>query len=492
MRRRIFLHKFQEAVVFTGWGFLLLGSPMLLAYGMAAKVPWYYYAMLPPLMLAFTYIPVAGGGICCLLLVRYLPGARKFLSILVGAAMVVLALWAVWRLLPIQDGVLLTPAWLHDMLGRLGIVDWRLMPSWWLSAGLLEAARHNWAEGLKFLALMIANCAVLPPGGHLGLDAAVPAGLRRLAHHGPRPPQGPRRLARPRSAPRAAPLPHAVRWMIVKDLRLFRRDAGQWSQFLIFFGLLMVYFVYSHPFSYNRHYAGWVNMVSLLNFAVVGLLMSTFTTRFIFPTISLEGRRFWFLGLLPLRRDTILWSKFAFALIASLLPCSILILVSDLMLRVSLLVVVVHQLTCLLLCLGLSGIAVGLAARLPNLREQSPARITAGFGGTLTLVLSTLYILLIVVLTALPCHLYLATEVAREALFPRARRKLAPLAAPVDRRRHDRRRRAGSGGHDRAFVDRPPRLPPPGVLKKGGGLRAEGRRRKASRGVYPRGCPEER
>ena len=106
-------------------------------------------------------------------------------------------------------------------------------------------------------------------------------------------------------------------------------------------------------------------------------------------------------------------------MIASLLPCSILILVSDLMLRVSLLVVVVHQLTCLLLCLGLSGIAVGLAARLPNLREQSPARITAGFGGTLTLVLSTLYILLIVVLTALPCHLYLATEVAREALFPR-------------------------------------------------------------------------
>ncbi|MGO8691528.1 MAG: putative ABC transporter permease subunit [Thermoguttaceae bacterium] len=417
---RIFLHKFQEAVVFTGWGFLLLGSPMLLAYGMAAKAPWYYYAMLPPLMLAFTYIPVAGGGICCLLLVRYLPGARKFLSILVGAAMVVLALWAVWRLLPIQDGVLLTPAWLHDMLGRLGIVDWRLMPSWWLSAGLLEAARHNWAEGLKFLALMIANalfCRQVAIWASMRLYRPAYAALHTMAHA----PRKARAGWLDRGVLRAlAPLPHAVRWMIVKDLRLFRRDAGQWSQFLIFFGLLMVYFVYSHPFSYNRHYAGWVNMVSLLNFAVVGLLMSTFTTRFIFPTISLEGRRFWFLGLLPLGRDTILWSKFAFALIASLLPCSILILVSDLMLRVSLLVVVVHQLTCLLLCLGLSGIAVGLAARLPNLREQSPARITAGFGGTLTLVLSTLYILLIVVLTALPCHLYLATEVAREALFPRA------------------------------------------------------------------------
>jgi ABC-2 type transport system permease protein len=66
-----------------------------------------------------------------------------------------------------------------------------------------------------------------------------------------------------------------------------------------------------------------------------------------------------------------------------------------------------HQVACLLLCLGLSGIAVGLGARLPNFREQSPARIAAGFGGTLTLVLSALYIVAIVLLVAMPCHYYL-------------------------------------------------------------------------------------
>jgi len=148
-------------------------------------------------------------------------------------------------------------------------------------------------------------------------------------------------------------------------------------------------------------------MISLLNLLVVGLLMSTFTTRFVFPMPSLEGRRFWLLGLLPLRRETIIWSKFAFALACSIIPCSALILLSDSMLRVSLAVLAVHQLTCLLLCLGLSSIAVGLGARLPNFREQSPSRIAAGFGGTLTLVLSALYILAVVLLTALPCHYYL-------------------------------------------------------------------------------------
>ena len=61
----------------------------------------------------------------------------------------------------------------------------------------------------------------------------------------------------------------------------------------------------------------------------------------------------------------------------------------------------------MLLCLGLSSIAVGFGAMMPNFRETSPSKIAAGFGGTLNLVLSALYIMVVVVLTALPCHFYL-------------------------------------------------------------------------------------
>jgi ABC-2 type transport system permease protein len=59
------------------------------------------------------------------------------------------------------------------------------------------------------------------------------------------------------------------------------------------------------------------------------------------------------------------------------------------------------------LCLGLASIAVGFGAMMPNFHETSPSKIAAGFGGTLNLVLSALYIMLVVVLTALPCHFYL-------------------------------------------------------------------------------------
>jgi len=84
------------------------------------------------------------------------------------------------------------------------------------------------------------------------------------------------------------------------------------------------------------------------------------------------------------------------------------------MLRIRPIVLVSHQLTCVILCFGLAGIAVGLGARLPNLRQESPSRIAAGFGGTLNLIISTLYILAVVLLTAVPTHLYLTAQGNRE------------------------------------------------------------------------------
>jgi ABC-2 type transport system permease protein len=206
-------------------------------------------------------------------------------------------------------------------------------------------------------------------------------------------------------------LPPQVRLIVLKDVRLFRRDPLQWSQFLILVGLLLLYFVNVHRVGSGQRFTQWVNVVSFMNLSVVGLLMSTFTTRFVFPMVSLEGRCFWLLGLLPLKRDTILWAKFLFSVGSLLVPCGLLVLLSDWRLDVPTSLMVEHQVTSLLLCLGLSGIGVGLGARLPLLSEHSPSRIAAGFGGTLNLVISTLFILLVLVLKEMPYHIWLAGQI---------------------------------------------------------------------------------
>ena len=406
---RVFLHKFQEAVLLSSWAFLLLASPMLLAYGLVKEAPWYYFALLLPLLISFTYIPAVLGGMICVVVVRWLPSRRLVaLMILVGGA-VLAAVWIGHSLIVDSRGDLLTPTWFQEMLDRLRITEHRWLPSWWLSSGLLAAAQHEAAESVLFLTLLISNALFFR---QLAVGSA--ARIYRTAYGRLRGQNSGQKRVVTSWGDRVLTklmwvLPVQMRLLIIKDLRLFRRDPLQWSQFLIFFGLLIFYFLNIRRFAYDTYQPGWVNLVSFLNVSVVGLLLSTFTTRFTFPMISLEGRRFWVLGLLPVPREKILLSKFVFAVGGSIIPCSMLILLSDLMLRVPAAFVLSHQMTCLILCFGLSGIAVGLGAKMPSLREDSPSRIAAGFGGTLNLVLSTMYIVVVVLMTALPCHFYVGT-----------------------------------------------------------------------------------
>ncbi len=412
----VFSHKFQEAVWFSSWGFILLGSPMLVAYGVVRDASWTYFALLLPFMVSFVVIPATLGGIFCMLMVAWMPRLRLHAMTVAGTAVGAGLIWMVWSSFSVSRADTMSAAWFEQTFARLSVTEQKLFPSWWLSSGLIEAARKDegaaagWpalAEALKFLALLIANGMLLQlvAGwlaarsyrlGYSQLTGEVPARRRRriswidqaLVNAGT-----------------AAGRP--LRLLVVKDLRLFRRDISQWSQFVIFFGLLGLYFLNVRSFNYNNTYA---SMIGFLNLAVVGLILSTFTTRFVFPMISLEGRRFWILGLLPVHRDHIVWSKFLFSFVGGLLPCCGLVLLSDVMLGLSQRTMVIHEIACLMLCLGLSGIAVGLGARMPDLREPSPSKIASGFGGTLSLVISSLFIMVIVVIAALPNHLFLISH----------------------------------------------------------------------------------
>jgi ABC-2 type transport system permease protein len=410
--QRIYQHKFQEAVWFSSWGFVLLGSPTLVAYGVAASAPWYYYALLLPFVIAFVHIPAAIGGVLCLLVVNRMPSVRVHALALSLIAAIASVVWVIWAIVSGAESNLLTPDWFTEAISRLRFTEQRLLPSWWLSAGLLEASRDPsmvrvgdppWAESLKFLALLVSYALALNLFGTWLAGKVYRSSYSRLYDE-------PIVHRRANSwwvdsviSRGAIFLPRDVRMLLLKDFRIFRRDPIQWSQFIIFFGLLGLYFINIRRFSYNSTYS---EMIGFLNLAVVGLILSTFTTRFIFPMVSLEGRRLWILGLLPVRRDAILWSKFLFAGLGSLIPCTTLVFLSDFMLQIGRPVIyIAHQVACVALCVGLSGIAVGLGAKMPDLRAHSPSKIAAGFGGTLNLVISAAYIIIVVLLTALPVHL---------------------------------------------------------------------------------------
>jgi len=412
---QVFTFKFQGAVAFSSWAFVLLGSPILIAFGIAYMAPWYFYVLLPLFFLGFVLIPGSLGALLCLLVVNYVPQHRKQLLIL---AIVVVTVPVVWITVQTMSSIRhesLSPNAVDQLLSRFQVAEAPLIPSHWIAWGLRSAARGNqvtgelgrsfyylglvWSNGL-FVYVLTAWLARrlyrrgfnrLTTGGTLRkrygghwLDAAV---NRLLFFIDPQ-----------------------TRLLIVKDFRTFRRDPAQWAQVVLFSALMTLYFVNVRRLFVQEIGRNYQNTISLLNLCATALLLCTYTGRFIYPMLSLEGRKFWVLWLLPLRRERLMWGKFIFSTTGALLIAEALVLVSDLMLEMPLVAIGLHLLAVAVLAAGLSGLSVGLGACMPNFRETDPSKIAVGFGGTLNLVVGLLYLILVLALMVAPWHGFAAGE----------------------------------------------------------------------------------
>jgi ABC-2 type transport system permease protein len=405
---QVFAYKFQGAVAFSSWAFLLLGGPVLIAYGLASAAPWYFYALLPLFFLGFVLLPGSLGAILALLVVNGVPRRRKqVLTLAVLFLLVLLGLWlyGLIRAAGQQDWQREGREAVTRLLGGLSFTRGPLLPSHWVSAGLRRAARGDAGGSSYYLALVWSNGLLLYLLAAWSSLFLYRRGFNRLATGGDiRRRHGGLWLDRLLSA--TLPFVHpSTRLLIVKDFRTFRRDPQQWGQVLLFGGLMLLYLFNMRRLAGRDNADVYQNSVSLLNLCAVALLLCTYTGRFVYPMLSLEGRKFWILGLLPVRREQLLWGKFAFATTGGVLSAEFLVLLSDLMLELAWPGILLHVVTAAVLAAGLSGLSVGLGACLPNFRETDPSKIAVGFGGTLNLIAGLLFLLVTVGLMAAPWHL---------------------------------------------------------------------------------------
>ncbi len=408
---QIFSYKALGALGFSSWGFLLLGSPVLLAYGVVYGVSWAFFALLPFFFVGFILLPGCLGALACLLVVNFVPKRGKQLALAAGLLVVVgSAAWvyraaAAARVQPESREVV------NQFLGRLDVSQGILVPTHWMTRGLQTAGQGYLLGGprgtsgaLYYLALVWSNGLAFYLLTTWLARRLYRRGFNRLATGGTlRRRYGGARLDRALSALLGF-LDPQTRLLILKDFRTFRRDPAQWAQVLIFTGLLALYFGNIRRLFLSDIDYAYQNSISLLNVMTTGLLLCIYTGRFIYPMLSLEGRKFWILGLLPLERERLLWGKFAFSATGGLLISVALVLLSDLMLGMPWLAVALHVLTVMVLAVGLSGLSVGLGACMPTFKETDPSKIAAGFGGTLNLVVGLFFLIVVVGLMSVPWH----------------------------------------------------------------------------------------
>jgi ABC-2 type transport system permease protein len=412
----IFRWKFIESLLLASWAFVFLVAPLLAAYGLHARVPWHFYPATLGFIALFIMLPAAGGAWLAVLVARWLD-RRTFQVAALALAGGLLALAAVYlRPVQVSEEALETRVLvvLDSLLARTRFALFPLLPSYWLSAGVQQWAEGALAAALFFAGVLLSHVLFFGTllftrmgGAFYRAASAVQSRGSVLGRWGWfRRWQARRRQARARRGPVEVVLgwlpglPPDVRALLVKDIRLFWRDTTQWAQTLVLFGLLGVYILNLRHFSTQLTNTFWVTVVAYLNLGACALNLATLTTRFVYPQFSLEGKRLWIVGLAPLGLPRVMLAKLALGVTVSLGLSLGLIVLSCRLLDLPWSRTLLYAGAITVMAFTLNGLAIGLGAVYPNLREDNPSKIVSGFGGTFCLVLSFVYIVGSVLLLA--------------------------------------------------------------------------------------------
>ncbi|HWL95689.1 MAG TPA: hypothetical protein VNT79_19385 [Phycisphaerae bacterium] len=378
---------FLESLFFSSWSLVLLGLPLMAAIGQVQGLPWHFYVVFLVAFLGFVPIPGAIGLLTALAVALFLPRIAKraaMYALLVVILGVIIWWGRLWNLF--SESV--SKQLVDNLLSELSYLKAALLPSSWVARAIELSIADRPMDAAFYLFVTVATAAFLSWWGHIIVAAKLlPAFARaQSAPHRPR-----RHTSGATSLVTRIAffyLPRRMRFLILKDVRNFLRDPMQWSQLVILFGLLSMYLVYLPRSRTEGFPTEWQALICFLNFGAITLILSTFTSRFVFPMMSLEGQQIWLVALWPLGRSSVMWAKFCFAMTVTAgtaLPVTWLsIRAVELPAGLATL-----QIICTLAaCAGLCALAVGFGAVLPNYAEQSAGRISSGLGGTVNLIAS--------------------------------------------------------------------------------------------------------
>ncbi len=406
--RSLVLWKTLEGMLLASWGLLLLSMPILLAIAQTYKADARFLLAVLPALLALVMI---AANVSTWLLIALVRWSRRWMwkpVILIVVLLLIQTLPAWHSSVEVMNSGDMSAS-LNQILRHTEICMHPLLPSSWVAETIQSAGRGISERTLFFNLVLLAHAlmSILITTRIAGsyyypawnrIMSAVPGAGRKV--------KAPAARTQPGRMTywlrRILALDRASYALLVKEVRTFLREPVQWGQTTIIFGLLLIYSMNLRKLGYDLQSPFWITVVSHLNLLVCCLALSTLTTRFIYPQFSLEGQRLWILGLSPLPLHRVLALKLRLSASVLSLIMVTLVMVSGVSLGLPWQRILFFSASILMLSYGLTSLALSLGALVPNFRESNPARIVSGFGGTVCLIASFVYIVGGMVLLLIP------------------------------------------------------------------------------------------
>ncbi len=401
--------KLLETGVNASWMVVLMAIPMFAAFGVAYNGGPLFPLIVLAVFVPFLVVPAVIGSAITLLLVNIFPARRTRDILSVIAVLAAGGIVLLFRI--VRPERLARPEGFRSLMEFVTILRTPtspFLPSEWVQRSVIGWLnyRPDWVS-VYLLWTTAAAAFVLGALLHRRLYAV---GFSKAQESGQRFVRG---SALGRAARRGMhPLGSLKRELVLKELRLFFRDTTQWSQ-LILLAVLVVVYVFNIKYLPLRGEGitfFLVNVIPFLNLVLAGFVLASIAARFIFPSVSLEGRTLWLLRSSPMPVRDLLWAKFWVGTTPLLVLALGIVGVTDALLQVSDFMFAVSVMTIALMTLALCGMALGFGTLFPQFETENAAQIPTSFGGLVFMIAAISLIAAVIVLEARPVYGYLSAQ----------------------------------------------------------------------------------
>ena len=424
--RRIHDARFVETTVASSWMVLLFGLPAFLAYGVVYQAGPLFYLGTVATLLPFLLIPAAIGVLVTTALVLVFPARRARDALVV--ATVALAAIGYLTLRLVRPERLASSSDLAGFAAFLTAFEApasAYLPTTWAANVLIHLLGAHPDEPLLSSGVLLSFGLLVTTAGVCYLASA--SVVQRIFLTAWSRAQEGRTRARRRPLlgmvlPRLTrPLPRIPALVLTKDITVFFRDASQWSQLLLL-GALVIVYVYNFsvlPIDDGTPLAATLrDVVAFCNLGLAAFVTASVAVRFVYPSVSLEGRAWWVLRSAPVTLATLWWSKFLVAFLPLTVLGEVLIVVTNRYLGVAPGLTLVFMATLLLVIAAIVSLGLAFGAAYPRLDSNNAAQIATGFGGVIYMVTCLGLIAAVIAIEAWPVARLFWQRVGASPLLP--------------------------------------------------------------------------
>jgi ABC-2 type transport system permease protein len=400
---KIFIARWIESTVDSSWMVIVYTIPVFISYGIVYRAGFIFYGNMFLVILILSVISAGISVVLIMIVVNFVPANRiKNIFIFIGLSFFLILFFAFRFLRPER---LVDPEVFSNVLFYLKSLKSPAplyLPSTWvfdsmkatLSGHIMEGMFHSvlslsWAGVMVCSAIIISNYYYFN-----GVSKTQTAQVRLFKYN--------------YSGHRSSIfLPRFCRALMSKEIRTFFRDQTQWSQLFLIAALVVIYVYNFNALPLEKAPIKTIylqNLLSFLNIGLAGFVLITITARFAYPAVSSEKDAFWLVKSAPIDLKHYLWIKFFVYFLPLFVLTEILIIATNILLKVTFFMMVLSVVDIFLLVPGVVSMGIGFGAAYPDFKSENPAQTVTSFGGLMFMMVCAGYVGAVIIIEAGPVY----------------------------------------------------------------------------------------